>query len=82
MTNCPFPDGQVSRRLGGLKIAVTRYSLGWKEGSERMGKLGKEAKGVINKAAKSKGSGDSTKGKKSSGKGADKAKRAAREILK
>jgi hypothetical protein len=47
-----------------------------------MGKLGKEAKGVINKAAKSKGSGDSTKGKKSSGKGADKAKRAAREILK
>jgi hypothetical protein len=47
-----------------------------------MGKLGKEAKGAINKAARSKGSGGGTKGKKSSGMGADKAKRAAREILK
>ncbi len=82
MTNCPFPNGQGSRRLGGVRIAVTRYPLGWKERSEPMGKLGKEAKGAINKAAKSKGSGGGTKGKKSSGKGADKAKRGAREILK
>ena len=82
MTNCPFPEGQVSRRLGEVRIAVTRYPLGWKERSERMGKLRKEAKGAINKAAKSQGSGGGTKGKKSSGKGADKAKRAAREILK
>ncbi|HEY6750865.1 MAG TPA: hypothetical protein VI027_06035 [Rubrobacteraceae bacterium] len=42
-----------------------------------MGKLGKEVKGVVNKAAKSEGS---SSGKK--GSGADKAKRAAREILK
>jgi hypothetical protein len=46
-----------------------------------MGKLTKEVKRTINKAAKSKGSGGGTKGKKSSGNGADKAKRAAREIL-
>ena len=59
-----------------------------------MGKLGKEAKGAIKKAAgekkgssgkKGKSSGSSgTKGKSSgsSGSGADKAKRAAREFLK
>ena len=46
-----------------------------------MSKLGKEVKGAVNKAAKSKGpSGGKKKGKK--GSGADKAKRAAREILK
>jgi len=41
-----------------------------------MGKLGKEVKGVVNKAAKSEGS---SSGKK--GSGADKAKGAAREVL-
>jgi hypothetical protein len=48
-----------------------------------MGKLGEEVKGAANKAAKSKEvSGGKKKGKKGSGSGADKAKRAAREILK
>ena len=48
-----------------------------------MGKLGEEVKGAANKAAKSKGaSGGKKKGKKGSGSRADKAKRAAREILK
>jgi hypothetical protein len=48
-----------------------------------MGKLGEEVKGAVNKAAKSKeASGGKKKGKKGSGSGADKAKRAAREILK
>jgi hypothetical protein len=48
-----------------------------------MGKLGKEVKGAVNKAAKSKrASGGKKKGKKGSGSGADKAKRAARGILK
>jgi hypothetical protein len=54
--------------------------------------LGKEAKGAVKKAAgekkgssgkKGKSSGSSgTKGKSSGGSGADKAKRAARELLK
>jgi hypothetical protein len=57
-----------------------------------MGKLGKEVKGAVKKAAgekkgssgkKGKSSGSSgTKGKSSGGSGADKAKRAAREFLK
>ena len=58
-----------------------KIPLVWKERSERMGKLTREAKRTINKAAKSKGSGGGTKGKKSSGNGSDKAKRVAREIL-
>jgi hypothetical protein len=48
-----------------------------------MGKLGKEVKRAVNKAAKSEGSsGGKKKSKKGSGSGADKAKRAAKEILK
>ena len=50
-----------------------------------MGKLGKEVKGAVNKAAKSKGSGgkssSKTSSKKGGGSGADKAKRAAKELL-
>ena len=54
-----------------------------KEWFVSMGKLGKEVKGAVNKAAKSKGSsGGKKKGKKGSSSGADKAKRAAKEILK
>jgi hypothetical protein len=47
-----------------------------------MGKLGKEVKGVVDKAAKSKGSGGKSSSKKGGGSRADKTKRAARELLK
>jgi type IV secretory pathway TrbL component len=48
-----------------------------------IGKLGKELKGAVNKAPKSKGSsGAKNKDKKGSGSGADKGKRVAREVLK
>jgi hypothetical protein len=46
-----------------------------------IGELGKEVKGAVKEAAKFKGSGAMKKGKKGSSSGADKAKRAAREIL-
>ena len=47
-----------------------------------MGKLGKEVKGAVKKAAEEKKSSGGKKGKSSGGSGADKAKRAAREFLK
>jgi hypothetical protein len=47
-----------------------------------MGKLGKEVKGAVKKAAGEKKGSSGKKGKKSGGSGADKAKRAAREMLK
>ena len=62
----------------------TPFGEGVRLGS--MGKLGKEVKGAVDKAAKSKGSGgkssSKTSSKKGGGSGADKAKRAARELLK
>lgn len=47
-----------------------------------MGKLGKEVKGAVKKAATEKKGSDGKKGKSSGGSGADKAKKAAREFLK
>ncbi len=47
-----------------------------------MGKIGKQAKEAVDKAAKGKASGGKSSGKKGKGSGADKAKRAAKEVLK
>ncbi len=80
------------RLLRSGKNASNKTATAKELGSDRMGKLGKEVKGAVKKAAtekkgsggkKGKSSGSSeTKGKSSGGSGADKAKRAAREFLK
>jgi hypothetical protein len=69
-----------------------KTATGKERDPDLMGKLGKEVKGAVKKAAgekkgssgkKGKSSGSSgTKGKSSGGSGADKAKKAARELLK
>lgn len=74
------------------KNESNKTATGKELGPHRMGKLGKEVKGAVKKAAtekkgsggkKGKSSGSSgTKGKSGGGSGADKAKRAAREFLK
>jgi hypothetical protein len=46
------------------------------------GDIGKEVKGAVKKAASEKKGSSSKKGKSSGGSGADKAKRAAKELLK
>jgi hypothetical protein len=64
------------------KNESNKTATGKELGPDRMGKLGKEVKGAVKKAATEKKGSGGKKGKSSGGSGADKAKKAAREFLK
>jgi hypothetical protein len=80
----PDYSGRFRARLAGVRTRVAKVPTEKERDPDLMAGLGKEVKGAVKKAAGEKKGSGGKKGKKSggSGSGADKAKRAAREILK